>query len=110
MCAKIHMEIFMAKKVDGVITAARYKNGQIIAVRAYERRGATFSDHVFLDRQGLLERLKNGKKFVIGERKELLASTFDLRKPVEVRNHNGKEIISTRNDADRDELEQAPVF
>lgn len=100
----------MAKKVDGVITAARYENGQIIAVRVYERRGSTFSDHVFLDRKGLLERLRSGKKFVVGERKELLASTFDLRKSVEVRTDNGKEIISTRNDADRDELEQAPVF
>jgi hypothetical protein len=100
----------MAKKVDGVITAARYKNGQIIAVRAYERRGATFSDHIFLDRKELLERIKSGKKFVVGERKELLASTFDLRKPVEVLHQNGKEIISTRNDAERDELEQAPVF
>ena len=100
----------MAKKVDGVITAARYKNGQIIAVRVYERRGSTFSDHIFLDRKGLLERLKNGKKFVVGERKEFLASTFDLGKPVEVLNHNGKEFISTRKDANRDELEQAPVF
>ena len=100
----------MAKKIDGVITAARYKNGQIIAVRAYERRGATFSDHVFLDRKELLERIRNGKKFVVGERKELLASTFELGKPVEVLNHNGKEIIATRNEADRDELEQAPVF
>jgi hypothetical protein len=110
MCAKIHTEIFMAKKVDGVITAARFENGQIVAVRAYERRGATYSDHVFLDRNGLLERLKSGKRFLVGERKELLASTFELGKPVEVVSHNGKEIIATRRDAERDELEQAPVF
>ena len=100
----------MAKKVDGVITAARYKNGEIVAVRVYERRGATFSDHVFLDRKELLDRLKSGKKFLVGERKELLASTFELGKLVEVSSHNGKEIISTRTEADRDELEQAPVF
>lgn len=100
----------MAKKVDGVITAVHYKNGQIANVRAYERRGATFSDHILLDRKALLERLKNRKKFVVGERKELLASTFELGKPVQVINLNGKEIISTREGADRDELEQAPVF
>ena len=100
----------MAKKVDGVITAVHYMNGQIENVRAYERRGATFSDHILLDRMSLLERLKNGKRFVVGERKELLASTFELRKPVQVINRNGKEIISTREGADRDELEQAPVF
>lgn len=100
----------MAKKVDGVITAVHYKNGQIANVRAYERRGATFSDHILLDRKALLERLKNGKKFVVGERKELLASTFELGKSVQVINRNGKEIVSTREGADRDELEQAPVF
>ena len=100
----------MAKKTDGVITAVHYKNGQIVNVRAYERRGATFSDHVLLDRKSLLERLKNGKRFVVGERKELLASTFELGKPVQVVSRDGKEIISTREGADRDELEQAPVF
>ena len=103
-------KIFMAKKVDGVITAVHYKNGQIVNVRAYERRGATFSDHILLDRKSLLERLKNGKKFAVGTRKELLASTFELGKPVQMINRDGKEIISTRQEADRDELEQAPVF
>jgi hypothetical protein len=32
----------MAKKYDGVIEAVHYKNGQIVVVRAFERRGATF--------------------------------------------------------------------
>jgi len=101
----------MAKKVDGVIEAVRYKNGQIQAVRLYERRGATFSDRILLNRKELLERLKNGQKFVIGKRKEFLASTFEVQeKPVQVLNRDGKEIISTRPDADHDELEQAPVF
>ena len=100
----------MAKKIDGVITAVHYKNGQIASVRAYERRESTFSDHVLLDRKTLLEKLKNGKKFVVGERKELLASTFELGKPVQVVSRNGREFISTRESADRDELEQAPVF
>jgi hypothetical protein len=62
-------------------------------------------------RKSLLERLKNGKKFVVGKRKEFLASTFDVQdKPVQVVNRNGSEIIATRADADHDELEQAPVF
>ena len=100
----------MTKKFDGVIEAVRYKNGQIVTVRAYERRGATFSDHVLLDRREVLERIKNGKHFVTGSRKEFLASTFEAGKPVHVTSRNGKEIISTREDADRDELEQVPVF
>jgi len=100
----------MAKKFDGVIEAVRYKNGQIVMVRAYERRGATFSDHVLLDRKELLERIKNGKKFVVGARRQLMASTFESGKPVHVVSREGREFISTRDETDRDELEQAPVF
>jgi hypothetical protein len=102
---------FMAKKFDGVIEAVRYKNGQITVVRAFERRGTAFSDRVLLDRRDLLERLKKGQKYMIGKRRELLAGTFDVQeKPLRVLEQNGKEIISTRADADHDELEQAPVF
>jgi len=101
----------MAKKFDGVIEAVHYKNGQIAAVRAFERRGSAFSDRVLIDRRELLERLKNGQKYVVGKRKELWAGTFEVQdKPVQVFNRNGKEIISTRDGAERDELEQTPVF
>jgi len=101
----------MAKKFDGVIEAVRYKNGQIVTVRTFERRGATFSDHVLVDRRELLERLKNGQKYVIGKRKEFLAGTFEVQeKSVQVLNRDGREIISTRAEADHDELEQALVF
>lgn len=100
----------MAKKIDGVIEAVRQKNGHIVMVRAYERRGATFSDHVLIDRKELLERLKSGKQFMTGSRKKLLASTFESGKAVKVISRNGKEFISTRDSADRDELEQVPVF
>ena len=100
----------MAKKYDGVIEAVHYKNGQIVVVRAFERRGAAFSDRVMIDRKELLDRLKDGKTFVIGARKELMAGTFELGKPVRIVTHDSKDFISTRDGADRDELEQAPVF
>ena len=46
------------KKFDGVIEAVHYsRGGQIDFVRAYERRGVTFSDRVLLNRKTLLERL-----------------------------------------------------
>ena len=94
-----------------MIEAVHYKNGQIESVRAFERRGATFSDRVLIDRKELLERLKNGQKYVIGKRKQFLASTFEVQeKSVQVLKRDGKEIISTRPDADHDELEQVPVF
>ena len=101
----------MAKKFDGVIEAVRYKNGQIEVVRAFERRGAAFTDRVMLDRQEFLNRLKKGRKFFVGRRKEFLAGSFDVQdKPVQIVDRNGKELIATRSEADHDELEQAPVF
>ena len=101
----------MAKKFDGVIEAVRYKNGQIEIVRAFERRGSAFTDRVLLDRQEFLARLKKGRKFYVGKRKEYLAGSFDIQQnPVRVLDRNGKEIISTRSEGEHDELEQAPVF
>ena len=100
----------MAKKFDGIIEAVRYKNGQIVTVRAYERRGATFSDRFLIERKDLLERIRNGKQFLTGTRKEFWAGTFDTGKPVKLVNRGGKDFLSTREDADRDELEQVPVF
>jgi hypothetical protein len=103
--------ISMAQKFDGVIEAVRYKNGQIVVVRAFERRGAAFSDRILIDRKELLDRLKKGRKFAVGKRKELLAGTFEFEdKPLQVLSRNSKEIISTRPNAEQDELEGAPVF
>lgn len=100
----------MANQVDGIIEAVRYKNGQIKVVRAYERRGVSFSDRMLIDRKGLLERLKDGKLFLIGSRKEFLAGTFEEGKTVKVVSNDGKDFISTRDNADQDELEETPFF
>jgi len=100
----------MTKKIDGVIEAARYKNGQIVIVRAYERRGATFSDYVLLERKTLLERLQKGLKYITGSREELRASTFKVGKPVLIVKQNGRELLATHENATRDELEEIPVF
>ena len=100
----------MAGKVDGVIEAVHYKNGQVAMVRAYERRGATFSDCVLIERKVLLERLKKGARFVVGQRKDLLASTFQLGRQVLLAKQDAHEFIATRPDATRDDLEGAPVF
>ena len=100
----------MAKKFDGVVEAVRYSDGQIQVVRAFERRGAAFSDHVLIERHELLERLKKGKRFVTGQRKQLLAGTFEQGKPLQIVQRDGKEFVSTRENADHDELEQVPMF
>ena len=100
----------MAKKFDGVIEAVHYKNGQIVTVRAYERRGSAFSDCVLIDRKDLLERIKDGKRFVIGARKEILAGTFSEAQAVQLVTRAGKDFIATRAEAEHDELESTPVF
>lgn len=97
-------------KFDGVIETVRYKSGKIDVVRAYERRGATFSDHVLIDRKTLLGRLKNGKRFVTGQRRELWASTFEIGKPVKLIGDGDSQVVSTQAQAERDELEGVPAF
>jgi uncharacterized protein YjhX (UPF0386 family) len=98
------------QKFDGVIDAVRYKNGKIDMVRAYERRGATFSDYILIDRKTLFERLKKGKRFVTGQRKKFWASTFEVGKPVLLAGQDGKQVMTTRTEAQRDELEGVPSF
>ena len=100
----------MTKKIDGVIEAVRYKNGQIVMVRAYERRGATFSDLVLLERKTLLERLQKGQQYSTGSREELRASTFKVGKPLLIVKQNDRELLATHENAPHDELEEVPVF
>jgi hypothetical protein len=95
---------------DGVIEAVRYKGGKIDIVRAYERRGATFSDHILLNRKALIERVGQGKRFVIGQRKEFMASTFEVGKPVKLLGKDDQQIITTGDQSEYDELEDAPAF
>lgn len=99
------------KKFDGVIEAAHYtRTGQIDYVRAYERRGFSFSDHVLLDRKTLLERIKARKRFITGQRKIYLASTFEAGLDVNVVTRDGREFVSTRPDALEDTLEGVPLI
>lgn len=98
----------MAKaKFDGLIEAVRYAtDGKIELVRAYERRGATFSDHILINRNQLVERLQKGEKFIAGQRREFLGSTFETAKPIFLTDN----FISTSAASSRDLLEEVPVF
>ena len=103
----------MAKpKIDGVIEAARYNpDGQIKWVRAYLRRGPTYSDRILLDRKLLVDELKSGKLFMAGERVEQMASTFRLGKPIRLQQSNGQEILVTgETQSNQDRLEGVPIL
>jgi hypothetical protein len=94
-------------KFDIVITTVRYApDGKIEMVRAFERRGAVFSDHVLLSRDALLEKIKNGKKCVTGQRREFLAGTFDMDSTVQIVG----DAITTESNAEKDRLQNVPIF
>jgi hypothetical protein len=96
------------KKLDGVIEAVRYTpDGKIAVVRAYERHGVVWSDHVLLERKELSERLNQGKLFVVGERKIYLGSVFETGKAVHQIEDN---IVTEGQTSARDLLNGVPVF
>jgi hypothetical protein len=100
----------MAKpRFDGVVEAARYRDGKLTWVRAYERRGATFGDVVLLEREALLSRMKAGRRFVTGRRQKALAGTFLPGKPLQLIDGGSGQWIATTPSATRDLLEDVPI-
>ncbi len=99
------------KKVDGVIEAAHFtSDGRLAWVRAYERRGPTWSDAVLLDRAALVQRLKKRKRFYVGSRREFLASEFELKEPLRlIAFYRGEALVVGRGEARQDRLEGIPI-
>jgi hypothetical protein len=100
------------QKFDGIVVAVRYQpNGQVAWVRAFLRRGPTFSDYILLDRQTLIQNLKDGKKYWAGQRTPQLASTFEVTQPLRVLTQDGRDILVLGDEtADRDSLKGVPVI
>lgn len=83
---------------DGVVEAVHYKKtGRIDWVRAYERRGPTWSDHLIIDRKTLLKKLEEGKRFFSGKRIIFNASEFKLGKKLVIDDNGKGEVIITEN-------------
>jgi hypothetical protein len=91
-------------KFDIVIEAVHYlPGGGIDWVRGYERRGATFSDRILFKRDEIIQRLNGGKKVYQGQRREFLASTFEISQPLRLVKEDGKVFlisgeVSTKGD------------
>ena len=85
----------MAKtRYDGVIEAVRYKpEGRVEWVRAYLRRGPIFSDYILLQRQPLIDLIKQGKHFVTGRRVPYQANAFEISEPLQVVEKSGRSIL-----------------
>jgi hypothetical protein len=74
-------------KFDGVIEAVRYStDGNLSVARGYERHGAVWSDRIIFPRQELVDRLKQGRRFVTGVRKTYLGSVFETGSAVHYKN------------------------
>jgi hypothetical protein len=100
------------KSADIIIEAARFKaNGQVDFVRAYQRRGATYSDCLLITRTELLKQLLKGKTVATGQRMHLMASTFNKITPVRVAPSANRFIITSGNlGAAQDELPGTPIL
>ena len=106
-------QILTRPKFEGVVEAVHYTpEGYVKWVRAYERRGPTWSDHILIDRQTLIERIKNGERFFSGERKEYLASEFEIGQPIRVLQTEGGEVLVTgeTQEAMKDTLAGVPII
>lgn len=99
------------KKLDGVIEAAHFDpDGKLAWVRAYERRGPAWSDVVLLDRDALVQRLKIGKRFYVGSRRQFMGSAFDVTAQVHlVENYRSSVLVTGGGPSQKDRLEGIPV-
>jgi hypothetical protein len=103
----------MAKtKYDTVVQAVRYDDdGRVLWVRAFQRLGSIWSDHVLLDRKTLVEQLNSGKKVVIGERIPFYGATFETSSQVKLVKKESQEIIISGDvQADVDCLQGIPII
>lgn len=100
------------QKYDGVIDTVHYgPDGQVQWVRAYLRRGATYTDNVLVKRQDLVEKIRAGKKFYAGKRIPQMASTFEVGEPVRLVERNGHPILVIGDkDVQQDCLENVPLY
>jgi hypothetical protein len=100
------------KKPDGVIEAVRYNpDGKVSLVRVYERLGSTYADRILLTREQFVQRLKKGKHYLAGERKELMAATFETGAEVRLVVSGDTEVLQTGSGGgDHDDLDPIPLF
>lgn len=98
----------LSQKYDGVIEAVhRQSDGRIEFARAYQKRGATWSDHTIISREELIKRIQAGKTFILGERKILFGSTFAATEPIRYQN---QVLVSGGQSDSALDLADAPIF
>ncbi len=99
------------RKIDTVVVAARYAPGEgmLTKARAYERRGAVWTDWLIIDRSALLERLEAGKRVVTGVPRDLPGDFQVLSSVRREQRHGRVWIVSGQGTAAGDDL-GLPLF
>jgi tRNA U55 pseudouridine synthase TruB len=100
------------KKYDAVLEAMRVdEDGQLQIARIFERMGVVFSDYFLVDRDQLIQRLKNGQKILTGKRQYKMGSVFDTGDEVRVISSNGNDVLVVGSESDnQDHLKSVPRF
>ena len=100
------------KKFDGILEAVRLDDkGQLLLARLYERRGPIVSDHLLVQRDNIVQRLKDGQRLFVGKRVYKMGSVFEIGAEVHLSNKNTQPaIVVGANSSDNDQLNGVPVF
>ena len=100
------------KSYDGVVVAARYTpQGVIEWVRAFERHGFVFSDRMLMDRETLVEKLREGKRFKTGERVIYQGNDFQVNEDIQlIENDDGNIIVAGQALSNQDSLGNLPII
>ncbi len=100
------------KSYDGVVVAARYTpQGKIEWVRAFERHGFVFSDRILMDRETLVENLREGKRFKTGERIIYQGNDFKVNEDIQlIESGDGNVIVAGKTSSNQDLLGDLPII
>jgi hypothetical protein len=99
------------ESIDGVVEAVHYsQDGQVAYVRAYQRRGPTFSDVVLIQRDDLVKLIKSGSVYYTGERVCSMGTEFKTFEKVQVVPTKEGEILLTSPAGSMENLGSTPLL
>jgi len=83
----------------------------IEGVRAFERHGFVFSDRMLMDRETLVENLREGKRFKTGERVIYQGNDFQVNEEIQlIENDDGNIIVAGKALSNQDSLGNLPII
>jgi hypothetical protein len=99
------------ERIDGVVEIVHYaQDGQVAYVRAYQRRGTTFSDVVLIQRDDLVKLIKSGCNYFTGERILGMGTEFKIFEKLQVVPSQEGEMLLTAAAGNRENLGSVPLL